>query len=336
MADISQGKRRITVLVESLDYLLANAQPDQRLPALETILARGDKGSSECSSPDKLRFAQFGVQTTGSLPVAAITEVADRGSKPEAAHYWLRADPVTLWADMARVIMTSYGFADLDENERNEIENTVGSVLSQEGMDFKPAHPERWTIALEQALEFNFTPLDEALGMDVADALPDHPEALHWRRILNEIQMSLHACPVNIKRRSEGRQEINSVWFWGGGYLPSPGRTQSDKTVYSNHPVTRGLALVHDCVLKDLCHPKEMDFSTDKKEIVIDWTAPRMGAPIELEQLERLAQTMLDSVRKQGATLRVHSGSGKEWFFRRSCRQRFWKRRLALSSYKIT
>ncbi len=336
MADSGKGNGRITVLVDRFDFLVAGAQEDQRLPALETILARGRTANMHSSSTDVLRFALFGVEASESLPVGAITGVGDLGKKPKGEYYWVRVDPITLWADMARVIMTSDGFADLDEVERNEIENTIRSVLIQEGMDFKSEHPERWTIALEQPLEFRFTPLEDALGMDVADALPDHPEALHWRRILNEIQMALHACSVNIRRRREGKQEVNSVWFWGGGYLPSPNLSQSGKTVYSDHPVTRGLALLNDCVVKDLCRPQQMDFAGDGNEIFIDWTMPRYGVSIELEHLERLAQTLIEVVKNRGMELRFFAGTGNEWTINRSCLKRFWKRRLALSSCKVS
>jgi len=112
----------------------------------------------------------------------------DGARKPDPNQYWLRTDPVTLWADMARVVMTSYGFADLDEFERNEIENSVRSVLLEEGIHLHADHTERWCIALGEPLNFRFTPLEEALGMDLAEAMPEQAEALHWRRIMNEIQ----------------------------------------------------------------------------------------------------------------------------------------------------
>jgi len=315
---------------------MADARPEQRLPAIETILARGKRMQTNLSSDDETRFALFGIEPSEPLPVGALTGVGDLGEKPQGDYYWLRADPVTLWADMARVIMTHYGFADLDEIERNEIENTIRKVLIREGMDFGSEHPERWTIALEKSLDFTFTPLQDALGMDAADALPDHPEALFWRRILNEIQMALHASPVNVRRRRRGQQEINSVWFWGGGYLPSSLESSAGKTVYANHPVTRGLALVSDSDLKDLSSPDQMNFEQDGSDILIDWSTPHYGSAIELEHLERFAEQLIEAVKNQGLSLQFYAEAGVYWSFDRARAKRFWKRLRPVSSYQFS
>ncbi len=319
------------MLVEQLVPLLSAAQPGLRLPALETILARADVQMQEFSDPDDLRFALFAVEPVQALPIGALTYVADHGHIAIGKDYCLRADPVTLWADMARVIMTSYGFADLDETERDEIENTVRSVLLEEGMDFGSSHPERWTIALERPLDFTFPPLHKALGMDVAEVLPEHPEALHWRRILNEIQMALHACPVNVKRRGEGRQEINSVWFWGGGYLPKPSGKPSCCTVFSNHPVSRGLALVHECQLLNLSATENLEsmaaVATQPASYLIDWAPWSGSAKAPLVQLDSLARTLLGLVKHRGLTLDLYAGNGTHWTLSRLSALRFLRRR---------
>lgn len=319
------------MLVEQLVPMLSAARPGLRLPALETILARAKVQVQEFSDPDELRFALFGVEPVAALPIGALTYVADHGHIAIGKDYCLRADPVTLWADMARVIMTSYGFADLDETERDEIENTVRSVLLDEGMDFGSSHPERWTIALERPLDFAFPSLNKALGMDVAEVLPEHPEALRWRRILNEIQMALHACPVNVKRRQEGRQEINSVWFWGGGYLPAPSGKPSYCTVFSSHPVSRGLALVHECQLLNLSATENLEsmaaVSTQPANFLIDW-APWPGpGKAPLAQLDSLARTLLGLVKHHGLTLDLYAGNGTHWTFNHLSALRLWRRR---------
>ena len=107
----------------------------------------------------------------------------------------------------------------------------------------------------------------------MADAMPQHPEARFWRRILNEIQVALHNCPVNIRRRQSGKQEINSVWFWGGGFIPDASPHDLIETVYSNNPVTRGLAIINDSRLKSQRMAAQDDFSRDGRSILIDWVA---------------------------------------------------------------
>jgi hypothetical protein len=322
---------KVTVLVEQLASLLAAAQAGLRSPALETILARADMHLQAVSDPDELRFELFGVKPAETLPIGALTYVSDHGTVKPGNDYCLRADPVTLWADMARVIMTSYGFADLDETERDEIECTVRSVLLEEGMDFGSSHPERWTIALEGPLGFTFPPLQKALGVDIGEVLPEHPEALRWRRILNEIQMALHACPVNVKRRGEGRQEINSVWFWGGGYLPAPSGKPAFCTVFSDHPVARGLALIHECQLMNLSATENLESMVaglpHPVSFLIDWAPWQGPAKAPLAQLELLARALLGLVKHHGLTLELYAGNGTHWTLNRLSTLRFFRRR---------
>jgi len=323
---------QITLLAADLRKLAGAMNPSRRLPALERVFSRGDECRIDCLTADHLRFALFAIEPGGALPVAALTHLSDRKRISQGSYFWLRADPVTMWADMAKVFMTSYGFADLDPYERNEIENCIRMVLLEEGIDFHSDHPERWCIALSKPLDFEFTPLDDALGMDVADALPGHPEALFWRRILNEIQVALHHCPVNIRRRQSGRQEVNSVWFWGGGFIPDPSPGGFFRTVYSDSAVTRGLAIIHDCRLNKLDLAGSDVLSDQQQSVLIDWTPATRNAEAEIGQLDILVKRTLDQVEEMDGVLTVLDGSGQGVKFDRKSRRRFWRRKTPLSS----
>ena len=306
---------------------------ENRFPALEMVLSRGRACRIESASANHLRFSLFGIEPDGDLPVAALTHVSDRKKKAlQNNYYWLRSDPVTMWADMAKEFMTSHGFADLNPYERNEVENCIRTVLLDEGIDFHSDHPERWCIALNEPLQFDFTPLDDALGMDVADSLPQHPEARFWRRILNEIQVALHNCPVNIRRRQSGKQEINSVWFWGGGFIPEAAPHDLIDTVYSNNPVTRGLAIINDCRLKKQDWAGQGDFSRDGRTVLVDWVPASQYAAEEVEHLEALARQLLQLTDRGKITLTLYDGSGEGRFYDRSARRRFWRRKAPLTS----
>jgi hypothetical protein len=320
----------ITLLVETLRDLVGALGEPHRFPALEQLYSRGGVHRLPSVTPNHLRFSLFGIEPDGDLPVAALTHVSDRKKTPRDNYYWLRSDPVTMWADMAQVFMTSHGFADLDPYERNEIEICIRSVLLEEGIDFHSDHPERWCIALNEPLQFEFTPLDEALGMDVAESLPQHPEARFWRRILNEIQVALHNCPVNIRRRLSGRQEINSVWFWGGGFIPDAATHDPFDTVYSNHPVSRGLAIINDCRLRKQGEAGRGDFNRDGRSVLVDWTPESKYAAEELEQLENLTRQLLNLADRDRIELTLFDGSGEGRHYNRSAHRRFWRRRVPL------
>lgn len=320
------GKRKVTVLVQDLQRLAVGLKRNQRYPALEHMLSKGRHFTAQAESPDHFRFRLFGVEPDGELPIAALTRAADGNQKPAPHQYWLRTDPVSIWADMARLVMTGYGLADLDEFERNEIENTVRSVLLEEGVHLHADHTERWCIALSEPLGFSFTPLEDALGMDMAEVMPEQPESLYWRRIMNEIQIALHSCAVNVRRRQHGMREINSVWFWGGGFIPDASRHRVFTTVYSDNPVSRGLSSINDCRLKAQNQASVVDLHEDGNSILIDWS-PRLRDPlVELKLLDRLAKRLLARVRSENMEIVVYCGKHNGWRYDRRAGRRFWRR----------
>jgi hypothetical protein len=319
------------VLAEDFRRQVESVPASQRLPALELIFSRGTPCAVGAATPNHLRFTLFGSESKGALPVASLTHVSDRKDELQNEYYWVRADPVTLRADMARVFMINHGFADLDAHEREEIGSCIRNVLLEEGIQLHADHPERWCIALDSPLTFEFKPLEEALGMDLAEALPGDPQARLWRRLLNEIQVALHHCPVNIRRRNSGKQEINSVWFWGGGFIPQAARHELFGTVYSDSPVTRGLAIINDCRLKSQGNAKQDEFGLDGESILIDWTARQREPREELITLDSLVGRLLKQVDKRALTLTLFDGSGEGRRFDHRSKRRFWRRLLPLS-----
>jgi len=321
----------LTILVEDLARLAGGVEAELRFPALERAWTRGTPCNLASKSANHLRFSLFGIEPDGPLPVAALTQAAQRETVPNCGSYWLQVDPVTMWADMARVFMTSCGFADLDPYERNEVEACVREVLETEGFRLHGDHPERWCIALEHPPGFDFTPLDEALGMDVAETLPDHPEALHWRRVLTEIQVALHNAPVNQRRRALGKTEVNSVWFWGGGFLPQATPSYLLDAVYSDHPVCRGLAIINDFRLKPLAQAESSDFAEDGQAVLVDWSWPNRSPQASLAALESLVGRALERVRRGEWVLTLYDGSGKGRSVGAAAGRRFWRRRRPLA-----
>jgi hypothetical protein len=320
----------VTVLAEDLARLAA-ALPEARCPALERAWSRGTPCRLGSRTANHLRFRLFGLEAREPLPVAALTLTADSGTRPPPDGYCLRIDPVTLWADMAQVFMARCGFADLDPYERNEVENVVRAVLLEEGLHLEGDHPERWCIALRAPLPFSFTPLDEALGMDLGEALPGHPEARYWRRILTEVQVALHNAPVNLRRRAAGKTEINSVWFWGGGFLPAAAPMSVFDRVYSDHAVSRGLALISDCRLRNLDELRTADFGAGTQDVLIDWGSTAAGADARLLGLESLVHRLLRRANGGQLVLTLYDGGGEGRHYGPTARRRFWRRRHPLA-----
>ena len=315
---------RITLLVEDLASLAAALPGGSRYPALERIVARGKPFRIRAATPNHLRFRLFGLETGGPLPVAALTQVSAGGVGPAAGSYWLRADPVTMRADMTRVFVTRCGLSGFDAAEREAVAGIVRGAMRREGIRIEDSVAAPWCFELPRPLDFEFTPLHEALGMDVADALPSHPGARPWKRLMTDIQVELHQWEGNAQRRAEGRPEVNSVWFWGGGSLPGavPGCFDA---VVSDDPVSRGLGFLSGCPVRA---PGAVDAAPGR--VLIDWVMASSDARKEAESLEFAVQRLLAV--KPDQSLELVDGSGIGWRCRRADRFRFWKRELPLAA----
>lgn len=212
--------------------------------ALTRLLARAAAVPSGRGGLAADLFGAFGIGVHGAaeLPAAPLTLLADGGAPGD--DYCLRADPVHLRVGQDRVVLTGAGPVRMDEAAALCAE--IGRHLADAGLGHAVApeapDPARWYLRLPRAPAVDFTPLDTVLGQDIRPHLPQGGDARAWRRLLNEIQMLLHASEVNHSRGARGEAEINSVWFWGGGTLPAAGSSRIAQ-VWSDHPLARGLAL---------------------------------------------------------------------------------------------
>ena len=154
-------------------------------------------------------------------PVAAVTALVDCEASIGRAGPWLRADPVHLHPDIADLVLFDAVDAGVSGEEARALADTVNEALRPAGPVIDAAHPHRWYVALEAPARMATTPPSLAAGAKVSAAMPRGPDAPRWRRWMNEVQMALHECPVNVERERRRAAPINSVWPWGGGSLPA-------------------------------------------------------------------------------------------------------------------
>src|SRR5512139_508436 len=212
--------RRMLLLVPYLfpsARLLEAAAQDLRLPALQTLLARGTRQSSAAEGVEAAVCETLGIVRQRDWPLAPITLEADGGVAGDA--YWLRADPVHLQVMRDRIVMADSSALDLSQPEADALAATIGEHF---GADLSPTprQPTRWYLRLEYVPRLNTTPLSVAAGRDIDPLLPQGDDAMLFRARMNELQMLLHDHPVNLAREERGELPVNSLWLWGGGQLP--------------------------------------------------------------------------------------------------------------------
>lgn len=212
------------------------------LAALEALLSRARRFPSPGVS-DTLEgtvFKCFGVDEPRQRdwPVAAVTRMVDKGTSESG--WFMRADPVHLRADMNSVALLDASTFSVFEAEAEILAREIRDHCP-DVWDLQALHPKRWYLTLADEPRVRTCSPASAWGRPLDGCLPQGEDVNKWRVLLNEIQMVLHASPVNSERASRGEPIINSIWFWGGGALPAISKARWSH-VWSQDVLARGLA----------------------------------------------------------------------------------------------
>ena len=314
-----------------------------RVPSLELLLARSRSSSAESVSLEAWLQEAFGLED--APPAAGALTFAAGGGDP-GEDCWGRADPIHLRLMRDRlVVVPSAAFALADDEARSLVEALNRHFDGRIRLEvFEPA---RWCARLERGFAFDAASPLEAAGRDADLALRCGGEAARrWSRLLNEIQMLLHAHPVNLAREARGEPQVNSLWLWGVGTAPRvpPSRWQA---VSADDPLALGLARLagarhaalpasaaallerapqegrHLVVLDALRAPLAIGESGQYRECIErverDWFAPLLEA--------------LRGARLGMLTVHVPDSLGAAFEIIRGDLRRFWRRPKALEKY---
>jgi hypothetical protein len=242
------------------------------VPALQTVLARSQRAVFPAIAWEAWLCQAFEVERQRDWPVAALTVSVDGGDPGE--YYWLRADPVHLHADRDRLLLADGSFFTLTQCEAQNCVEALNAHFASDGLTFSAPHENRWYLRLEADAEIETVLLDEVAGMPVDGRLPSGPSALRWHRILNEVQMLLHALPLNEAREARGELPVNGVWLWGGG-RHAPVRGRHFASVTAGEPLSLAIAANADITAGTLPEDGHRwlldahDPATDKPRLVV-------------------------------------------------------------------
>ncbi|MBC8022412.1 MAG: hypothetical protein H7Y14_04795, partial [Burkholderiales bacterium] len=202
-----------------------------RLRGAERWLARADVVRDPARSASSWMGRAYGLE---SLPVAALDRLGEGASMGSA---WMRADPVHLRVERDMLRLHDASTLDIHIDEARALVAALQSHFAADGLEFHAAAADRWYVKMAAGEAPATTSLEEALGHNVFGLLPAEGK---WRAAMTEAQMILAGHDVNLRRESDGKPGINSIWFWGAGPLPARAATPY-ALVYGNDGVTRGL-----------------------------------------------------------------------------------------------
>lgn len=300
---------------------------------LELLLTRAQHAPADANIHGLLyRLFDVALPPENDVPIAPVTYLLDQGEPPQG--YCLRADPVHVVADRDVLrVMEPHALSVLAAEAR-ELIATLNAHFAQDGLQFVAPQPGRWYLVLPDDPLMRTHPLPDIAGASLQDHLPFGQHGKRWHAVLNEIQMLLHEHPANDAREMRGEPPVNSVWFWGGGYLPRAAKKKWAQ-VWSGDAVALGLARLsevpynnapddargwldaaaaggdHLLVLPPVTH-------TGLAEMDTRWFAPLYDA-LKKRRMQRLTLHLLN-----GAAYRVDAAALKRWWLRRRPLARFF------------
>ena len=157
------------------------------------------------------------------------------------ARRWLCADPVHLRFHQDRLILADGHELALTTDELAGIATRLDDAFAGRAK-FSFSGAARGYLQLTAGVPSGVSagqPLSRKIGCEVRPG--DFGNDAVLRGIANEIQMLLHADPVNQARIATGRPTVNALWLWGVGDAPGANAPTID-AISGEHPLVSGIA----------------------------------------------------------------------------------------------
>lgn len=218
-----------------------------QLKELEVFLAKSKQQSRGLAGIEKVLFEMFDLEsfTDQTNPIAPVCYLADADTivDSRAMTWCLRADPVYLVPDRDELVLSGPEVLSLSMSEAEHMVTELNVLFEEDGWHLEAITATRWYLHLPEDPQIKTSDLSQVRGQSINRFLPSGTEGKQWHRIMNEVQMVLHASEVNVERLNHDQPSVSSLWFWGGGELPEFGHSCWSQ-VWSSDVLSRGLAKI--------------------------------------------------------------------------------------------
>ncbi|MFY9329809.1 MAG: hypothetical protein WAO76_17615 [Georgfuchsia sp.] len=208
---------------------------DTDFPALQTLLGKGSRLASTGASADAWWCSHLGI---GPAEFVAAPLRLHALGKETGDSTWLCADPVHLQADEHGATLKDPALLPINAEEAAQLHAMLAPLFAEMG-ELVVTTPSQWHLRLTTPVPALPDRLYDFVEHSAAALLPQGDDGRRWRQLINEVQMSLHAHPINTERDARGQAAINSIALWGGGQMPEP-QTNIRGTLFCDDPIVAG------------------------------------------------------------------------------------------------
>ena len=184
-------------------------------------------------------------------PVAQVAAAALRDPYAGATR-WI-ATPVELLAGLTRVHLERRGLVQLSEPELTQLTASFARTFGGSGLALAPLGDGQLLLATPGIAPVAASEPARSAGGVLE--VPQGPAAATLLRLRAEIEMWLHAEPLNDARRARGAPPVSALWLWGAtGDVTAVDERNSQSGVNGGaRPATVTVAFGSDAFLAGLC-----------------------------------------------------------------------------------
>lgn len=172
-------------------------------------------------------------------PTASVVARALAAHAAPPAEHWL-VSPVRLVAGLDRVYMPADALLELSDPHWQRLCADFARELGGGSLRLTPVAAGAGLLEGAAFGALRTLPPEAGLGRDLRALQPVGVGAARWRALQGEIEMWLHAQPLNRERSAAGVAPVSSLWLWGG---PTPVAEAGAATTASTSVAARAAAV---------------------------------------------------------------------------------------------
>ena len=140
------------------------------------------------------------------------------GIELETGHVPLCCDFVILQSGHTDMVMKDYTANQLSTKDAEILLHDLQEKIVDAQIKFYPGLGYHNLMVIESDFfSERLLPPDGLIGEGIRDRMPSSPVSKKLIFVMNQAQIILHNHPYNKNRQAEGKDPINSMWFWGNG-----------------------------------------------------------------------------------------------------------------------
>jgi hypothetical protein len=167
--------------------------------------------------------------------------------------FWFLLQPTHLHIARDHLVLTDPRKLVLSEAESQTLFQSVQALFEESGKTLIYGDARTWFLRAEDWKGLSTATPAATSGHNIDIWMPRGPGEREWRKLLNEVQMTWYAHPLNAEREMCGEPVVNSLWLWGGASKNIPeGRSRYQQLInplpwlpLSGHAITSEADVAH-------------------------------------------------------------------------------------------